>query len=143
MVAVIQGASDYDMWLGGRYSYESGSETLTQHNQIDVWTPDNPNARFPRVNFSGTRSQNTGVTSEVFKINMAYVRLKNIELGYNVKREWLQRVGIAEARIFVGGSNLLTYAPGTLDMHDPETGSSANYAYPVEKMCSFGLNLKF
>jgi TonB-linked SusC/RagA family outer membrane protein len=143
MFAVIQGASDYDMWLGGRYSYESGSETLTQHNQTDVWTPDNTDARFPRVNLSGTRSQNTGVRSEVFKINMAYVRLKNIELGYNVKKEWLQRVRIAEARIFVGGSNLLTYAPGTLDMHDPETGDAANYAYPVEKMYSFGLNLKF
>jgi TonB-linked SusC/RagA family outer membrane protein len=143
MFAVVQGASDYDMWLGGRYSYESGSETLTQHNQTDVWTPDNTDAKFPRVNLSGTRSQNTGVRSEVFKINMAYVRLKNIEIGYNIKKEWLQKVKISEARVFVGGANLLTYAPGTLDMHDPETGDAANYAYPVEKMYSFGVNLKF
>ncbi|MBV5315362.1 MAG: SusC/RagA family TonB-linked outer membrane protein [Prolixibacteraceae bacterium] len=143
MFAVIQGASDYDMWLGGRYSYESGSETLTQHNQTDVWTPDNTEARFPRVNLSGTRSQNTGVRSEVFKVNMGYVRLKNIEIGYNIKKEWLNRVKIGEARVFVGGSNLFTYAPGTLGMYDPETGDAANYAYPVEKMYSFGVNLKF
>ncbi len=143
MFAVFQGASNYDMWLGGRFSYESGSETLTQHNQTDVWTPDNTDARFPRVNLSGTRSQNTGVRSEVFKINMAYVRLKNIEIGYNIKKEWLERVKLTEARVFVSGSNLFTYAPGTLDMHDPETGDAANYAYPVEKMYSFGVNLKF
>ncbi len=141
--AVIQGASNYDMWLGGRFSYESGSETLTQQNQVDVWTPDNTDARFPRVNLSGTRSQNTGVRSEVFKINMAYVRLKNIEIGYNIKKEWLDRVKISEARVFVGGSNLFTHAPGTLGMHDPETGDAANYAYPVEKMYSFGVNLNF
>jgi TonB-linked SusC/RagA family outer membrane protein len=143
MYAVIQGASNYDMWLGGRYSYESGSETLTQHNQIDVWTPDNTGARFPRVNLSGSRTQNTGVRSEIFKINMAYIRLKNIEVGYNIRKEWLDRVKISEARVFVGGSNLFTHAPGTLGMHDPETGDAANYAYPVEKMYSFGVNLKF
>jgi len=131
------------MWLGGRYSYESGSETLTQQNQTDVWTPENTGARFPRVNLSGSRSQNTGVRSEVFKINMAYVRLKNIEIGYNISKEWLNRVKISEARVFVGGSNLFTHAPGTLGMHDPETGDAANYAYPVEKMYSFGVNLNF
>jgi len=143
--AVIQGATDYDMWLGGRFSYsDGGAELLTQHSQInEVWTPENTDAKFPRINLSGARTQNTSVTSEVFKINMGYVRLKNIELGYNLPKNLISFAKGKEMRVFVGGSNLLTYAPGTMGMHDPETGDAANYAYPVEKVVSFGLNIKF
>lgn len=143
--AVIQGATDYDMWLGGRYSYnDGGAELLTQRSQItEVWTPEKTDAKFPRINLSGARTQNTSVRSEVFNINMGYIRLKNIELGYNVPQNLLAFAKLKEVRIFLGGSNLLTYAPGTMGMHDPETGDAANYAYPVEKVVSFGMNIKF
>lgn len=55
----------------------------------------------------------------------------------------MKYVGAESARVFVGGSNLLTVAPGTHGLVDPETGSGANYAYPVEKTFTFGMNITF
>lgn len=142
--AVIQGATNFDVWLSGLYNYSTGgSDVLTLKNQTDVWTPDNTDALFPRINYTGVRSQNSGYTSEAYYLNVSYVRLKSLEFGYNFKKQWMKYVGAESARVFVGGSNLLTVAPGTHGLVDPETGSGANYAYPVEKTFTFGMNITF
>lgn len=144
MSAVIQGATNYDVWLGGLYNYSTGgSDVLTLKNQTDVWTPDNTDALFPRINYTGVRSQNAGYTSDAYNLNVSYARLKNIEIGYNFKKDWVSHIGAQGARIFVGGTNLFTIAPGTHGLVDPETASGANYAYPIEKSITFGMNVTF
>ena len=144
MSAVLQGASNFDMWLGGRYSYDDGgADLLTVIPQTDVWTPENPNARFPRINPTGTRATNTSSTSDAWLLTLSYLRLKNIELGYTVKSKKFQQIGIKDLRVFVNGTNLLTHAPKVDGLFDPEGGSGFGYNYPVEKVMSVGLNVKF
>ncbi|WP_299577972.1 TonB-dependent receptor [uncultured Sunxiuqinia sp.] len=144
MSAVIQGASNFDMWLDGRYSYDDGgADLLTVKPQTDVWTSGNPNARFPRINPTGKRENNVGPTSDAWLLTLSYVRLKNIELGYNFKMPQLQKVGINDLRVFVNGTNLLTYAPKVDGIFDPEASDGFGYGYPVEKVMSIGLNVKF
>ena len=144
MSAVIQGASNFDMWLNGRYSYDDGgADLLTVKPQTDVWTPNNTNARFPRINPTGKRSNNVDPTSDAWLLTLSYVRLKNIELGYNLKIKQLQRLGVKDFRVFVSGTNLLTYAPKVDGLFDPEASDGYGYGYPVEKVMSIGLNVKF
>ena len=74
--------------------------------------------------------------------NNAYIRLKNIELGYTVPAQWLSKLGVKSTRIYLSGYNLLTFSK--LNFIDPESPQMDNgYMYPLNKTITIGLNLKF
>ena len=72
---------------------------------------------------------------------MSFLRLKNIELGYSFPKEWLQDFVISNARIFVRGTNLLTFSK--FDLWDPELSSTDGAKYPAMKSMSFGFDITF
>ena len=72
--------------------------------------------------------------------NAAYLRLKNVVLGYTIPRSITEKVKISRLRVFVQGENLLTFTP-LIDSYDPETLN--NMTYPINKKISVGLNLTF
>ena len=77
----------------------------------------------------------------------SYLRLKNLQIGYNISPSWLKRAGISSSRIWIGGTDLFTITKYT--GNDPEAGLSANpimggrefSAYPKMKRYSLGINL--
>lgn len=74
--------------------------------------------------------------------NGAYLRLKNIELGYTFPNKWMKKVRIKDLRLFINGYNLLTFSH--IKFVDPEHPSKNNgYMYPLNKTISIGVNLKF
>lgn len=74
--------------------------------------------------------------------NNAYIRLKNIELGYTFPQKWLSKLGVKSTRVHISGYNLLTLSK--LDFIDPETPSDNNsYIYPLNKTITVGLNITF
>ena len=75
--------------------------------------------------------------------NAAYVRLKNLELGYSFPKKWLNAVNMQGLRLYVSTYNLLTFSP--LKYQDPEflSSSSYGYNYPINKTVTFGVNVKF
>lgn len=74
--------------------------------------------------------------------NAAYLRLKNIEIGYTLPVNWMNKVNIKSMRIYLSAYNLLTFTP--LKYLDPEfPSSSQGYNYPLNKTITLGLNLKF
>lgn len=75
--------------------------------------------------------------------NARYVRLKNIEIGYNLPKKWLKPLHIQSLRVYANGYNLLTLSP--LKYQDPEflSMSSYGYNYPINKTVSLGANIKF
>ena len=74
--------------------------------------------------------------------NGAYLRLKNIELGYTFPNKWMKKIRVKDLRLFVSGYNLLTF--DYIKFVDPEHPSKNNgYMYPLNKTISVGLNLKF
>ena len=79
-------------------------------------------------------------TSTRYLQDASYIRLKNITLGYNVPKNWLQKVGINKLRLYVTGENLFTFT-NLIDGYDPETLN--NLTYPITKKISLGLNLTF
>jgi len=126
----------------------------------NMWTPENTDAYFPRT-MSRAASSNTsrelGVSQTKYLQNVAYIRLKNIQIGYNLPKKLISKVGASDVKIFVSGENLWAYSPlykltRQIDVEnttrsDETLGSSSNsgdgYNYPMLKSMSFGLSVAF
>lgn len=106
----------------------------------DYWTPDNPDARFPRLYQGGT--QNTYVSSHWVQ-DAAYVRLKNLQVGYTLPVKLTQKVKIAKARIFFSGENIGEYTKMWFKYYDPEDPNNVSFNYPFYRSYAVGLNLTF
>jgi len=72
---------------------------------------------------------------------MSLIRLKNIEIGYNFPKKLLTRAYMNNARLFVRGSNLLTFS--AFKLWDPEIDTSNGLRYPVMKSFAVGLEVNF
>ena len=137
-----QGASN--VWSYVYYEGGSGGiGTFTQDYFDNRWTPENPNASGPRIfdrEKTSTAKQNT-----YFLHDATYLRLKNLELSYNIPQQLLTKAGIHNLRLFVSGYNLLTFT-GLKDVDPEASASGQNYAgwYNIQtKVYNFGLNLTF
>lgn len=109
-----------------------------------VWTIDNPNAEFPRLTLLD-RNGNYQRPSSLFIEDASYLRLRNVQLGYNLNVKGLQK-----ARIYISGQNLLTLTK--YSGFDPEVGAGGDiindfgvdYArFPVTRTYLLGFNLTF
>ncbi|MDH6304731.1 TonB-linked SusC/RagA family outer membrane protein [Parabacteroides sp. PF5-5] len=105
----------------------------------DVWTPENPNAKYPRVIGNNWYESGTGEQSFWIK-NGAYLRLKNLNIGYQLPKNLISFIGLIDAQIFFNGSNLFVISPMN-KYHDPE--QQCYDSYPLMKSFTFGLDIKF
>ena len=128
----IQGVGKRDAFLRGElvepYHYNYGA-TLYEH-MTDYWTPDNRDARFPRLAAIGSasNSNNWRTGSDLYRFDAAYIRLKNINIGYTLPKSLTQKAGIENLRVSFVGQNLLTLSK--LKFMDPETTEFGNSASP-------------
>lgn len=104
---------------------------------LDYWTEENPRAYFARPNWNNGGNRQI---SDRYLQNAAYVRLKNVTLGYTLPKATINKIGISKLRVFVVGENLLTFT-NLIKSFDPETID--NMAYPMMRKYSIGLNLTF
>ena len=97
----------------------------------DHWSKDNqnPNARYPRL--TQYNNNNNTASSSYWLRNASFLKLRNAEIGYRFK--W--------ARIYVNGSNLLTFSP--FKLWDPEMGGGAGMKYPTQRTYNVGIQLTF
>lgn len=112
------------------------------------WTPERyangDEIRFPRLSSSNSNEHNY-LSSTLWVENASYLRLKNLEVGYTFSGKLLQKIGLESARLYVNGTNLVTWSdlfPG----EDPEIPSynDGNYEpYPIVKTVNMGLNVQF
>lgn len=103
----------------------------------------NTDAYFARPYFNTTKNQ---VAQTRYIQNGAYLRLKNMQIGYTLPKNLLTRLGIGRARFYLSGDNLFTITKMT-KIFDPETVGLAGYSdgktYPLAQVYSLGLNLTF
>ena len=123
------------------YRYISGYEGwaffLSQNARpwaLDSWTPDNPNASYPRLSIQYT-SNDTRFSSFWLR-KASYLKIQNAQIGYTIPQTMLDRAKIQSLRAYVSVQNLATISkyPG----FDPEGGY-----YPISRTISVGVNLKF
>lgn len=132
-------------WQGvaGIYRYNWEQATITNGGNmttrwLDRWSTSNPNGSMPSLG----NSYNEAYSS--FWLDKAdYLRLKNIELGYNFDKNLLRGIGIESLRLYLQATNLLTIT--SLKNYDPEKTSSDTRGdvHPNTKSFSFGVNIKF
>jgi len=103
----------------------------------------NPNAILPASTDSGPHPNNN-VNSDFWLQDGTYLRLKNLNVGYNIPKEVLTPTGIQAIRLFVSGTNLVTWNnlgiyKGSFDSEGPVTQSGRTY--PLVKTVSLGINV--
>ena len=113
------------------------------------WTPDNPNATYPRI-FSGSSPawvDPNAVYNTFFVKKTDYVRLKNVEIGYNLPGSLVKKANIQKLRVYVSGLNLLTYCPSLKDWGtDPEEEVRDQFygeSYPLQRIINVGVSVNF
>src|SRR5699024_9646733 len=79
----------------------------------NIWSEDNPNAYFPRYRgyVALQSSRELSVVQTRYLQSVAYIRLKNLRLGYNFSGDWLKAVGIQSTHIYISGGNLWSWSP--------------------------------
>ena len=138
------GSGNRDRELGGTVKGNSGQGIFVYDFQRDYWRPDNTNSLFPRqVSSSGINGNNNYVTSDFWLLRSGYLRLKFVQVGYDLKYSLLKNLsGIRQFKVFASGNNLLTWSKSMDYFIDPESDAS-NYGYPIQRTVSLGVNIGF
>lgn len=145
----FQGAAHSNAMISGTFiNYFEERHNLTKDN-LDYWTPENPNAHYPRLRQNGQLAHNNQNNS-FFMMNMNYLRLKSIELGYSLPASLLNPNIIQNAKIYIAATNPFTLSH-TRGLLDPEqdggstSGNGANRGWrqPQNKTISIGVNITF
>lgn len=106
------------------------------------WSPSNPDGTYPRVDVRTSSSINGGLYRNDFWLyNTSFMRIKNVELGYNVPSAVSQKLKLTNARIYVSAFNLATFSK--VKDFDPEGQSESAQFYPQQQIFNAGVNLKF
>ena len=139
-----QGVGKRSKWMRGEAveAFHNNNEGPVLDFHLDRWTPSNPDASYPRLT-RGSESANTMLGSDFWIRDAKYLRLKNVQVGYTFPKKWMEKVKIQNLRIYASLQNALTFSamPGGWD---PEyTGDGSGRAYPVARVFSLGLNVKF
>ncbi|HEX7754921.1 MAG TPA: SusC/RagA family TonB-linked outer membrane protein [Niabella sp.] len=112
-----------------------------------IWSEDNPNAYFPKLR--GYEALNAsgelGVVNDRYLQDLAYIRLKNLTVGYSLPAGLLSKAKITRCRIYLSGDNIFTATKLKTKYIDPEMAAAeANgRIYPISKIYSFGLDISF
>lgn len=117
---------------------DNGKGPVFEH-QLDYWTEDNRDAKYPRILESHQATFNHE-TSDFWKINAGYFRMKNLQIGYNFSKTLLRNTSLQNLRLYFSASNLFTidnFVPG----YDPE--QTSYWTYPMARTYQFGLNVQF
>lgn len=150
--ALWQGAAIVSYTLNGTYSHGSMDNTVytrpfysggnaPYYLVEDSWTPENVNARYPRL--SAIHNGNNAYTSSWWLVNGNFLRLKNLQFGYTIPKKILAKanIGLSNVRVYVAGTNLFTFTE--FKYCDPEMAIINNGYYPQQKNYSVGLNITF
>lgn len=135
--ALLQGATG-----AVRYVFTESGEigNFLQSYAEKRWTPENPDTEHPRT-YNRTDEYWASNQNTYFLRSADYLRLKSVEIGYNLPSSIGEKVGLRNMRIYVSGYNLLTF--DKLKVFDPEASSSSGQYYPQKRVFNAGISLTF
>jgi TonB-linked SusC/RagA family outer membrane protein len=139
MTMLWQGAGKVSLYLESEMASPFFNGAKIYKEQLDYWTPDNRDASFPRL--TPTPITNNQQTSSFWVKDGTYLRLKTMEVGYTLPSVISGKAGMKSLRLYVSGSNLLTFSK--LSYLDPELANNRARYYFQQKVFAFGINLGF
>jgi TonB-linked SusC/RagA family outer membrane protein len=132
------------------FQTESGTiGNFTQYSYDHRWTVDNPSTLYPRTVDRNNQYFSGGYwdgskwvnANTYWLLNMNYLRLKNVEIGYTLPSTIGKKIGMSNFRIYANGLNLATIAKQHI--YDPESTSSDGHYYPQQRIINLGASVKF
>lgn len=105
---------------------------------LDAWSPENPNSTIPRLTI--VDNNNEGRVSTYFIENASYLKLRNLQLGYQLPATVLSKLRMTSGKIYLQGQNLWMLKSSEFTAPDPE---NPNFAFPIPAVYMLGVNLEF
>ncbi len=148
--AFFQGSGRSSFWIDQNatapFIDSNGGDSYVTNNALlqvyadDHWSEANQDiyALWPR--FSPTSNQNNNQLSTWFMQNGSFLRLKSLEIGYNLPENILQKMRMSQLRVYLTGSNLLTFSD--FKLWDPEMAGNG-LGYPLQRVFNIGLQIGF
>lgn len=137
--STVLGASEPQGFYPFHWSYD---ETSLRREALNRWTEQNPsqNVMFPRLR-TNAHPHNTAASTWWMR-DASFLRLKNVEIGYNFPKPLLRKINIEALRVYLMGNNLAVW--DNIKMWDPEIGNAnAGLNYPLSRTFTFGLDFTF
>ncbi len=137
LTVLLQGATGRkDYWLNIYNNVNFGNQRYasTYAHLTEPWSVENRDGSWPRLGGNANREETT-----FWLDDLSYLRLKNVQFGYNVPKAWVNKVRLSNVRLFVSSENLATIT--SFRGLDPEKAGNRSDAYPLNKSYSFGINV--
>lgn len=122
-----------DIWAGLNIGFLNKGRRL-----LDAWSPTNPNSNIPAVSLSDNNNEKR--VSSYWVENGSYLKLRTVQLGYNVPKSFAQKLAMERLRFYLSAQNVFTIKSSSFTGVDPE---NPNYGYPIPLNITFGLNVTF
>jgi TonB-linked SusC/RagA family outer membrane protein len=146
---LLQGVSNYTFNFSGRgvQDWTGNAARFGWKNYFEIhqyaWTPDKAasggDIRYPRLHVDGVSGNNEA--SNYWLIDLWYLRVKNVELGYTFPKRMTKAIGLENLRIYLNGLNLLTIDNMPFKYFDPEIANTLSH--PISSNYNVGLNVTF
>ncbi|WP_346237516.1 TonB-dependent receptor [Niabella insulamsoli] len=147
--AFIQGVGKADGYLNAHYVIPAANSSAIKPWQLDYWSEDNRDATLPRVSITAT---NNTQNSTLWMRSAAYLRLKNLQLGYQLPQQVINKLNLKNVFVYLNGQNLFTKT-NFYEGYDPEINYNASVSdgvslgegnyYPQVKTFTVGIDVKF
>ncbi|TDE09016.1 SusC/RagA family TonB-linked outer membrane protein [Dyadobacter psychrotolerans] len=140
----LQGIAKREVFIGSNYFFgivgdEWQSSVFTVHQ--DRWTPETPEGYYPKFYMSSQNSKNTQTQTRYLQ-NAAYLRIKNLQLGYSLPSQVMKAIRLQKIRFYVSAENLATFTKLVKTL-DPELSIGTGKIYPLQRTFSAGVNVTF
>jgi TonB-linked SusC/RagA family outer membrane protein len=148
----FQGVGKRSIWATGNMILPGyyGAEANYAHT-LDYWTADNTGAFYPRPMEYAQTAQWNYLVNDRYLLNVSYMRMKNLSLGYSLPSKWISKVNVTKLRIYFIGENLFEFDKTGDVPIDPEIdwtpatsadSRSFGRSYPYRRTLSFGIQLE-
>lgn len=140
LTLLVQGAAGGLQMIGITESGDIGN--YLDWSYQNRWSIDNPSDAYPRLSNRNSvyyQDSNKALNNSYWVRNNNYIRLKNIEIGYTLNPELINKIGIKGLRVYMNGLNLFTI--DKIKIWDPESTTTNGQYYPQAKVFNFGLKL--
>jgi TonB-linked SusC/RagA family outer membrane protein len=122
-----------DLWAGVNVAYLNKGDRV-----LDAWTPTNSGSDIPALSLYD--NNNEKCFSSYYVENGSFLKLRNIQLGYNLPKTLTEKLHISKVRTYVSAQNLLTIKSSKFTGVDPE---NPLFGYPIPVNVTFGVNVAF
>lgn len=137
-----QGVCNQDVYNGQKAQTDFWSITDAGSNKgnrlLGAWNTNNTDSTIPALTTNNTADE--GRASTYYVENGSYLKLRNLQIGYNIPSTFLTKFKMSNARVYLAGQNLLTIKSKDLTCPDPE---NPNWNYPLATSISFGIQIGF